>query len=253
MTTAATTKRRIPVPPAWTKLFLGRVLLQRHVGAVPPDVPYRRFCTVRSPFSSKSIGPSTVSNWCRAGMRSSPGAPASRLSRPPAPTPERRHKRTGCNPLGSKPDARNRSTTGAASARPRGSGTSVKSVPSAPAPAMRPKSSLARLTQRPAEPIAAVACRTRHERDLGVVSANEHHGDIGRLELIDFGSIVVLPREVSLVDRFSHATMVQLLLCQLGDTLPEGRVVVEDRDLLVGPMIGQVIAGHHSLPHRRGT
>ena len=50
--------------------------------------------------------------------------------------------------------------------------------------------------------IAAVACGTCHERDLGVVSANERHGDIGRLELIDFRPIVVLPGDVSLVDRF---------------------------------------------------
>jgi hypothetical protein len=47
-----------------------------------------------------------------------------------------------------------------------------------------------------------------------------------------------------LIHRFSQATTIQLLLCQLGDALPEGRVVVEDRDLLAGPMIGQVVAGH---------
>ena len=69
---------------------------------------------------------------------------------------------------------------------------------------MRPKSSLARLDAgHQLNRVAAVACRTRHERDLGVVSANEHHGDIRRLKLIDFGSIVALPGDVSLVDRFA--------------------------------------------------
>jgi hypothetical protein len=37
--------------------------LQGHVPAAAPDIPCG-FCTARSPFSSKSIGPSTVSNWC---------------------------------------------------------------------------------------------------------------------------------------------------------------------------------------------
>jgi hypothetical protein len=31
--------------------------------------------------------------------------------------------------------------------------------------------------------VAAVACRTCHQPDLGVVSANECHGDLGRLEV----------------------------------------------------------------------
>ena len=74
---------------------------------------------------------------------------------------------------------------------------------------MRPKSSLARLmTSYQLNRVAAVACRTCHERDLGGVSANEHHGDIGRLKLIDFGPIVVLPGDVGLVDRFSQATTI---------------------------------------------
>ena len=80
-----------------------------------------------------------------------------------------------------------------------------------------------------------------------MVAANESHGDIGGLKLIDFGSIVDLPGDISLVDRFRHATAVQLLLSLLGRPLAIGRVVVEDSDLLVGPMIGQVVAGQDAV------
>ena len=38
------------------------LLLQRHVLAAPPDIPYSSFASVRSPLSSKSIEPNTVSN-----------------------------------------------------------------------------------------------------------------------------------------------------------------------------------------------
>ena len=112
---------------------------------------------------------------------------------------------------------------------------------------MRPNSSVAKLVASyQLNRVAAVACCTCHEGDLGVVSANEHYSDVSGLKLIDFGPIVFLPRDVSLEDRFSQATTVELLLGLLGDTLPEDRVVVEDRDLLVGPMIRHVVGGHEA-------
>ncbi len=90
-------------------------------------------------------------------------------------------------------------------------------------------------------PVAAVACETCHEPDLGVVSANERHGDIGRLKLSDLGCVIGPAGDVGLVDCFAQAPTIELLLGLLGDKLPKGRVVVEDRDVLVGPMIGQKV------------
>ena len=95
--------------------------------------------------------------------------------------------------------------------------------------------------------VAAVACRAGHERDLGMIPADIQHGDIRRLQRSDLGRIVVLPGRIGLVDRFGHAALVQLLSGLVGETLAIGRVVVKDRDLLVGPMIGQVVAGHDAL------
>jgi hypothetical protein len=68
-----------------------------------------------------------------------------------------------------------------------------------------------------------------------VVSANERNSDISRLKLIDLGAIVRPPGDIVPVDRFSPVTTIELLLGLLGDVLSKGRVVVEDRDLLVGP------------------
>ena len=69
--------------------------------------------------------------------------------------------------------------------------------------------------------VVPVACRTCHERDLGVVSANKRDGDISRLEIIDLGCILVLTGDVSLIDRFTQATTVQLLLGQFGKAPPK--------------------------------
>ena len=72
--------------------------LQRHVGAAPPDVPHRVLHREVAFVVEVDRAQHGVELVLAAGMRSSPGAPASRLSRPPAPTPERQHKRTGCDP-----------------------------------------------------------------------------------------------------------------------------------------------------------
>jgi hypothetical protein len=83
--------------------------------------------------------------------------------------------------------------------------------------------------------------------DLSMIAANERHCDVSRLKLIELGSIVGLSGGISPVDRFRQAVAVQLLLHLLGDTPSKGRVVVEDRDLPVRPMVGQVIADHDTV------
>ena len=95
--------------------------------------------------------------------------------------------------------------------------------------------------------IAGGVGRAGHECDLGVVPADVQDGDIGRLELGDFGRIVAFAGDIGLVDRFGDAAAVQLFPRCVGETLAEGRVVMKDRDLLAGPMIGQVVAGHDAV------
>jgi hypothetical protein len=56
-----------------------------------------------------------------------------------------------------------------------------------------------------------------------------------------------LARSDLVVDRFGNAAPVQLRLGCLGEALAVAFAVVQDRDLLVGPVLGQVCCGHLAL------
>src|SRR6184192_2136518 len=80
-----------------------------------------------------------------------------------------------------------------------------------------------------------------------MIAANIRYGDLGGLQRIDLGRIVVLPGDVGLVDRLGHAALVQLFFRFTGKSFAVSGAVVKDRDFLVGPMIRQIVAGHDVL------
>ena len=67
------------------------------------------------------------------------------------------------------------------------------------------------------------------------------------LHPVDQIPIVDRPLFDLLVQPFRHAARIQLLLGLIGQAFDVGGAVMENRDLLVAPMIGQVIAGHDAL------
>ena len=80
-----------------------------------------------------------------------------------------------------------------------------------------------------------------------MVPTDEGHGDVGRLEVVDLGTVVGHAGHVGSVDRFRQATPIQVLLHLLGDSMAVRGAVMEDRDLLIRPVIGKVVADHSTI------
>jgi hypothetical protein len=92
-----------------------------------------------------------------------------------------------------------------------------------------------------------VAHLPQQERGLLVVAADKDEIDIVALEPRDDGGEVVVALVVGLVELFGDAGLVERLLGLVGQALAVGGLVVEDRDVLAGEVLGDELPGDGAL------
>ena len=99
------------------------------------------------------------------------------------------------------------------------------------------------------EIVALVVRLAEDQARLPMVAADEHDVDAGGLHPARPARSTRLgPGDMASSTAIVDAALVQPSPRAVGDALAPGRAVVEDRDPLAGPMLGEVIGDHRPLP-----